>query len=89
MMKRKIVGASLIAAVLSIPAPVYASHGDPAYYIRYYSNSSYSTQVGEDIGNCSYYGVVYSHSGQTTQYSTQELIGYCANDGQGSYWEPL
>ena len=89
MIKRRIAVALLVAGVFSLPAPAFASHGDPAYYIRFYSDQTYSSQVGEDIGNCSYYGVVYSHSGQSTQYASYELIGYCANDGYGSYWEPL
>jgi len=89
MIKRRIVATLLIAASLSLPAPVFASHGDPIYYIRFYSDSSYTQQVGEDIGYCIYYGTAYSHSGQATNYPTYEHIGYCANDGRGTYYEGL
>jgi len=89
MLKGKIAGMLLAATVFSLPAPVYANHGDPIYYIRFYSDSSYTQQVGEDVGYCSYYGTAYSHSGQSTNYATYDHIGYCANDGRGTYLEPI
>lgn len=89
MIKRRIVATLLVAATLSVPAPAFAHHGTPIYYYRFYSDSSYTQQVGEDIGYCTFYGTGYSHSGQSTAYSTQELIGYCADDGQGVYQEPI
>lgn len=89
MIRGKIAGALLVAAMLSVPAPTFANHGDPIYRIRYYTDSTYTNQVGVDQGDCSIYGTVYSHSGQTTQYETYELLGYCANDGGRAYWEPF
>jgi hypothetical protein len=89
MIKRRIVATLLVAATLSLPAPAFANHGIPIYYIHFYSDSSYMQQVGEDIGYCSIYGPAYSHSGQSTAYDTQELIGYCADDGYGVYQEPI
>lgn len=85
MIKRRIVATLLVAATLSLPAPAFANHGEPIYYIRFYSDSSYTQQVGEDVGYCSFYGAAYSHSGQSTDYPSYDHIGYCA-DG---YYEPI
>jgi hypothetical protein len=90
MIKRRIVATLLVAAVFSGPGPAYASHGDPIYNIRYYSDATYTVEVGFDQGDCSWYGAGYSsHSGQSTPYTVYEQIGYCARDGYGVYWEPL
>lgn len=92
MIKRRIVAALLVTSVFSLPAPAFASHGDPIYNTRYYSDATYTQEVGFDQGDCTFYGAGYSsHTGQATQYIQYELIGYCApNDyGPGSYWEPL
>jgi hypothetical protein len=89
MIKRRIFATLLVAGVLSLPGPAFASHGEPIYDIRFYSDASYTQQVGEDVGYCIYYGVAYSHSGQSTNYATYDLIGYCANDGHGTYMEPI
>lgn len=86
MLKKKFAGMLLVATVLSVPAPVYANHGDPIYNIRYYSDSTYTVQVGEDLGACYYFGAgYYSHSGQSTAYAVYEHIGYCDRGN----WEPL
>jgi hypothetical protein len=81
MIKRRMVATLLVAGTLSLPAPAFASHGEPIYHIRFYSDSSYTQQVGEDWGYCIVYGPAYSHSGQSTDYAVYEHIGYCA-DGQ-------
>jgi hypothetical protein len=86
MIKRRIVATLLVVATLSLPAPAFANHGEPIYYIRFYSDSSYTQQVGEDVGYCIYYGAAYSHSGQSTEYPVYEHIGYCAEGGD---YEPL
>ena len=85
MIKRRIFATLLVAGVLSLPGPASASHGDPIYHIRYYSDANHTTQVGEDWGYCTYYGPAYSHGGQTTSHAVYGLIGYCAD---GDY-EPL
>ncbi|MEO7827239.1 MAG: hypothetical protein ABIR60_08880 [Allosphingosinicella sp.] len=90
MVKRKIFGALLVASVFSIPVPAFANHGEPVYNTIYYSDATYTQQVGFDQGECFYFGAGYSsHTGQSTNYIEYQLIGYCANDGHGSYWEPL
>lgn len=89
MIGRKIGGMMLVAAALSIPAPVYASHGEPMYYYYYYTDSSYTTEAGMGTSGCSNHGVVYSYTGQRTNYFTSEHIGYCANDGWGPVLEPV
>ncbi len=89
MKKMKLLGVSLIAAVFSNPAPLYASHGEPMYYYYYHSDASYSVDVGLDRPGCSNYGVVYTLEGQRTQYVTSELVGYCANDGYQPILEPV
>jgi hypothetical protein len=89
MMRGKTAGILLVAIVLSTPAPLHASHGEPMYYYYYHSDSTYSVDVGMDTPGCSNYGVVYTLSGQRTQYVTSEHIGYCANDGYGPVLEPV
>lgn len=89
MRKRKIAGISLIATVLSNPAPLQASHGEPMYYHYYYSDSTHSVHVGTDWPGCGNYGVVYTLEGQRTQYVASELVAYCANDGYQPILEPV
>jgi hypothetical protein len=85
MIKRKVVAATLAAAVLMSPTAALAGDREPVYHIYYYSDASYSQQVGFDQGDCSHYGVLYYHSGQSTAYAVYEHVAYCT-DGQ---WEPL
>jgi hypothetical protein len=86
MINRRLVAAALVASVFINPTVVLAQDRDPIYNIRYYSDSTYMVEVGFDQGGCSYYGAGYvSHSGQSTQYTVYELIGYCH---QGN-WEPF
>lgn len=78
MIKRKMFAALLAATVLSLPGPVFAYHGEPMYVIRYYSDSSYSEEVGTDYPFCQYDGSVgYSHFGQTTEFIDQYVSAYC------------
>jgi hypothetical protein len=92
MIKHRIFATFLIAGTLSLPAPAYANHGDPVYNTHYYSDATYTQEVGFDQGDCFWFGAGYSsHTGQATSYIQYELIGYCARNeyGHGSYWEPL
>jgi hypothetical protein len=89
MMRGKFAGLALVGAALSNPAPLQASHGEPMYYYYYHTDSTYSVDAGMDTPGCSNYGVVYTLSGQRTQYVTSELVGYCANDGGGPFLEPV
>jgi len=86
MIKRRIVATLFVAGVLSLPAPAFANHGDPIYNTHYYSDSTYTDEVGFDQGACYYFGAGYSsHSGQATNYILYEHIGYCDR----GMWEPL
>jgi hypothetical protein len=92
MMKRKIAAALLAAAVLSAPGPALANHGEPVYNTVYYSDATYTTEVGRDNGDCCYFGACYpTHTGQSSNYIQYEHVGYCARNeyGYGAYWEPL
>lgn len=76
----------LVACISSTPQPALANHiGDPVYRIRFFTDSSKAVQVGEDVGDCRYVGVTYSHTGQATEFSDYQLIGYC----NGGYWVEL
>ncbi len=86
MIKRRIFAIFLVAATLSMPGPAFANHGDPIYNIRYYSDSTYTVEVGQDLGACYYFGAgYYGHTGQSTAYPIYELIGYCDR----GIWEPF
>jgi hypothetical protein len=92
MSKSKLFAATLVAGIFVMPQPAIASHGDPIYNTRYYSDATYTQEVGFDQGDCCYFGACYvSHTGQATNYIQYEHIGYCAPNewGPGSYWEPL
>ncbi len=89
MTRGKTAGIFLVAMVFSNPVPLHATHGDPMYYYYFYSDSTYSVDVGIDTPGCSNYGTVYTLSGQRTQYVLSELIGYCANDGYQPILEPV
>jgi hypothetical protein len=84
-MKRRIVATLAIPGIMSLPSPAFASHGEPAYIVHYYSDASQTVEVGTDYPTCYYFGVGYSHSGQATNYSWYEHVGYCAEMG----WEDL
>jgi len=88
MNRGKISGMLLVAAVFSIPAPSYASHGELMNDIYFFTDATYTVQVGHDSPDCTSYGVVYTLSGQRTQYSYSQPFAYCANDGYYPYMEP-
>jgi hypothetical protein len=87
MIKRRLLFAlALIGSISATPGPALAQQGDPVYNTRYYSDATYTVEVGFDQGECYYFGPGYSsHTGQSTPYIQYELIGYCY---QGM-WEPL
>ena len=92
MIKRRIAATLLVAGVLSMPGPAFASHGEPVYNTIYYSDATYTQQVGFDQGDCCYFGACYvSHTGQSSNYIEYQHIGYCAppDYGYAYYWEPL
>lgn len=87
MINRKlIIALSLAAGISANPGPALGFYADEVYNIRYYSDATYTVQVGMDYGDCFYFGPGYrAHEGQSTQYAQYEHIGYCIN-GQ---WQPL
>jgi len=86
MVNLRLVSAALAAAVFLSPGAALAGDLEPVYNIYYYSDSTYTQQVGFDQGGCSYYGAGYvSHSGQSTPYADYQLVGYCYEGN----WEPL
>lgn len=89
MNKGRIAKMLLVAGIMAMPGPAAANHGDPMYRYKFYSDATYTQQVGEDQGYCAFFGVGYTHSGQSTNYYTADLIAYCANDGHGWYEEPI
>lgn len=86
-MIRRTIAGLLVSALLSIPAPVYAHHGEPMYRIFYYSDAARTVEVGEEIGGCGN-GVVYTLTGERTQYAISTLLAYCVSDGPWPYLEP-
>lgn len=89
MVKGKIAGTLMVLALGSIPAPVYASHGEPMYYIAYHTDPTFTVQVGEDWGGCSNQGVTYTLTGQRTQYATYVHLANCVNEGGFTYLESI
>jgi len=85
MMKRSLLGGALAAAVLVSPVPAFAQQGDPVYNTRYFSDATYTVEVGFDPGTCNYWGVGSGHTGQATNYIQYQLVGYCDHGN----WEPL
>ncbi|HTU11243.1 MAG TPA: hypothetical protein VMG08_10145 [Allosphingosinicella sp.] len=78
---------SLTAALSAAPGPALAQQqGEPVYNIRYYSDATYTTEVGFTQGDCFWTGPGYSyHTGEYTAYAQYELIAYCG----GGYWWPI
>lgn len=89
MIKRKIAAALLVTATLSMPGPAMAHHGTPIYDTYYYSDATYTQEVGYDPVDCCYFGPCYSHTGQSSNYVQYVHVGYCADDGGIPYREPL
>ncbi|MFL6843674.1 MAG: hypothetical protein ACJ8ER_02195 [Allosphingosinicella sp.] len=92
MIKRRIAATLLVAGVMSLAGPATANHGQPVYNTHYFSDATYTQEIGFDQGDCCYFGACYSsHTGQSSNYIQYEQIGYCAKEeyGPGSYWEPL
>lgn len=78
MAKQRMVAMLVVAATLSLPAPVFANHGDPVYSKIYYSDATYTEQVGYAAGTCTPWGAGYAvPEGQTTSYVLYEHYGYC------------
>jgi hypothetical protein len=75
---RRLFAAALAAAVFVTPMPALAQAGEgPVYNTHYYSDATYTVEVGFDQGLCFYFGPGSGHSGQATDYYQLEYIGYC------------
>jgi hypothetical protein len=77
MIKRRLIATLLVSGALSMPGPAFA-HGEPVYNKIYYSDATYTEQVGYAEGGCNHFGAGYAFpTGQTTNYVVYEPFGYC------------
>lgn len=84
--RRLIIALALAAGIAANPGPALALADGPIYNTHYYSDATYTVEVGFDLGNCTVYGPGYAyHSGQATPYIQYELTGYCIN----GEWQPF
>ena len=78
------------AVTTAAPAPITVQGTNYITETYYYSDATYTQEVGFDQGDCCYFGACYtSHTGQSSNYIQYQHIGYCARDGGMAYWEPL
>lgn len=71
--------ASVVAVTSSV---AFANWRSPYYFVEYYSDATLTEKVGQNFQGCTYWGqIVNNFIGQQTQYSTQELVGYCQAGG--------
>ncbi len=71
--------AALIGSVMPVVPANAQSGGEPMYNYAWFSDASYSTQVGGARPNCSNRGVTYSSYGMRTPFEQQEIAAYCLN----------
>lgn len=85
MMKRALLVATVaLGAVAVNPVPVSAQlvhqGTDPLYDNYYFSDATYTNQVGYDRDTCNYYGVGHTATqGTWTPYVQREIWAYCVN----------
>lgn len=85
MNRGKLAIAAFVAVVMATPGPALAQESVLIYRYKFYSDSSYTTQIGEDEGYCAFFGVGYTHTGQNSEYVTADPIAYCVDHGY--YWD--
>lgn len=89
-MRRQIATSLIVASVFLSASPAsaqYAAYPDgrePAYYTTLYSDASHTTIVGYITPECGFRYVQYTLHGTYSQYSSDELVGYCTENG----WDP-
>jgi len=81
-LKRALISVAALVMLLPVPAAaqVCQQGTSPLYLYTYYSDSSYTIEVGSYHDTCNCYGVGQSQlQGTATAYEQSELIGYCVN----------
>jgi hypothetical protein len=90
-MRKHLLASLAVSTVLIGVTPAaaqYAAYPDgrePAYYTTLYSDASHTTIVGYITPECGFRYVQYTLSGTYSQYSSDELVGYCTENG----WDQL
>jgi hypothetical protein len=69
--------AAIIGAVMPVVPANAQSGGEPMYVYAYFSDASYSTQVGGSRPSCTRNGVLYSRYGMETVFVQHEIAAYC------------
>ena len=85
-MRKHLVASLVVSTVFVSASPASAGYRQAAYHTDLYSDSTYTTIVGEINPTCGFREVQYYLTGTYTQYSgPDQLVGYCV-DGD---WEML
>lgn len=89
MMRSKLAVTLLVGSIMAMPSPALAYENILIYRYKFYSDASYTQQIGEDEGYCAYFGPAYTHTGQNSPYVTADPIAYCTNDNGPWEYAPL
>ena len=75
----RILSSIAVAAVFLSASPASADHGTRAYGTTYFTDATLTTQVGYTylIGCDLYDNPQFELDGQATNFSTNQLVGYC------------
>lgn len=81
--RSRILSSIAVATVFLSAQPASAQQGEPAYHTTLYSDSSYTTQVGEIVWTgCNRWGhPTYRLVGTYSYYAQDVLVGYCGEGG--------
>lgn len=82
--RRRLLAVALaMGATLAAPAPLAAQYhtgSTPLYIYYYFSDGTYTDQIGEDRDTCNRWGIGRTAtSGSWSPYVQTELWGYCVN----------
>ncbi|HET9640014.1 MAG TPA: hypothetical protein VFP12_12490 [Allosphingosinicella sp.] len=81
-MRKLMATLSLGAAALTVGAgQAGAQSGTPVYTTIYFSDATYSIQVGIVRGLCTYSGVQYTLEGSHSPHFTKQIASYCVEAG--------
>jgi hypothetical protein len=86
-MIKKILGYSIAAlgAATLAAGPAQADYREAAYFTTLFSDASHTTVVGHISPECGFRYVQYTLDGTYSQYSEDEFVGYCTQNG----WEQI
>ncbi|NOK09683.1 hypothetical protein [Corallococcus exercitus] len=84
-MATRILTSLAVASVFLGASPASAGYREAAYVTTLYSDASHTTVVGHIYPECGWSYVQYHLVGTYTQYTTDEFVGYCTENG----WEQL